>query len=61
MNLYCPSCGEESEIEPFEQIAPGIFLEKCPACQTVWKILVEFYEVLENRRVSIGLKGEKDG
>jgi uncharacterized C2H2 Zn-finger protein len=45
MILSCPSCGGALEVEQRAQIAPGNFLEKCPECEAVFKIVIEFFEV----------------
>ncbi len=46
--FYCPACGEESEIQEMI-IKPGIELEiRCPNCDMLWDIQIEFYEVEDN-------------
>ena len=45
VTFCCPSCGVESKIEEIV-IKPGTELNiKCPKCDTVWDVKIEFYEV----------------
>lgn len=45
--MYCPSCGEDAEIDTANfMVIPGLDnVVTCPICGTVWRIVMEFYEI----------------
>lgn len=55
--LYCPGCGETTSLVVVEfLISPGDMEIQCPACGTVWRIQIGFYEyeMVEQSEIRFG-------
>lgn len=42
--VYCPSCGEWSQYDT-SALLPDEIMWRCPGCETLWTITIEFEEV----------------
>ena len=48
MTIYCPACGEYSEIEIEFMLSPGHETNViCPNCETVFLVEISFKEIQE--------------
>lgn len=46
--MYCPACGESSEIDVIVDLVPGAEIDfECPKCETKFTVRIEFKEPIE--------------
>ena len=45
VDMYCPKCGQITDVVEIVMLSPGDDEAVCPKCKTIWKVEIEFHEM----------------